>query len=105
MLFTLPQVTITKVCFLPTNLPQDAFPLGEIVLGTESEGFSVEEGSSHDVGSGDSSFILNTPTRSYPFLAETAEEKLSWIAVLRAAIEMAHTFAGPLTPVEPYGDD
>ena len=85
--------------------PTDAFPLGEIILGTEAESFSVEEGSSHDTGSSDSSFILNTPIRSYPFLAETPEEKLSWIAVLRASIEKAHTFAGPLTPIDTYGDD
>eukprot|EP00731_Ephydatia_muelleri_P029286 Em0020g930a len=85
--------------------PTDAFPLGEIILGTEAEGFGVEEGSSHDTGSSDSSFILNTPTRSYPFLAETPEEKLSWIAVLRASIEKAHTFAGPFTSIDSYGDD
>ena len=43
-----------------------------------------------ELGGGENAFVLNTPTRTYPLLAETAEEKHSWLAVLRAAIERAN---------------
>jgi len=41
----------------------------------------------YELGGGENAFVLNTPLRTYPLLAETAEEKMSWIAVLRAAID------------------
>ena len=66
---------------------QDAFPLGEIIMGNASDGFSVDENAPYDLGGGENAFVLNTPLRTYPLLAETSEEKVSWIAVLRAAIE------------------
>lgn len=47
----------------------------------------MEESAPAELGGGENSFILNTPTRTFPLLAETTEEKLSWLAVLRAAIE------------------
>ena len=44
-----------------------------------------------ELGGGENAFVLNTPTRTYPLLAETAEEKHSWLAVLRAGIEIANS--------------
>ena len=67
---------------------QDAFPLGEIILGSSSEGFSVDETAPPELGGGENAFMLNTPTRTYPLLAETSDEKLSWIATLNEAIEV-----------------
>ncbi|XP_003385504.1 PREDICTED: arf-GAP with dual PH domain-containing protein 1-like [Amphimedon queenslandica] len=67
--------------------PTDPFPLGEIVLGNPSEGYSVDESAPHELGAGENAFILNTPTRTFPLLAETSEDKLSWLTVLRAALE------------------
>ena len=61
--------------------------MGEIILGTPSEGFSVDETAPPELGGGENSFVLNTPTRTFPLLAETSEEKISWLAVLRASIE------------------
>ena len=59
------------------------------MIGTESEGFTVDENAPIELGGGENAFVLNTPTRAYPLLAEIAEEKHGWIAVLRAAIEKA----------------
>lgn len=62
--------------------------MGEIVLGTTTEGFSVDETAPLELGGGENAFVLNTPTRTFPLLAETSDEKLSWLAVLRAALEI-----------------
>lgn len=56
-------------------------------MGNTSAGFFVEEVAPPEIGGGENAFMLNTPTRTFPLLAETSEEKVSWIAVLRAAIE------------------
>ncbi len=70
---------------------QDAFPLGEVVIGSSGEGFSVDENAPDDLGGGEGAFVLNTTTRTFPLLAETPEEKHSWVHVLREAIERAGT--------------
>ena len=85
-------VSLTIILLLIININtstpiQDAFPLGEIIMGNASDGFSVDENAPYELGGGENAFILNTPLRTYPLLAETSEEKVSWIAVLRAAIE------------------
>ena len=63
-------------------------------MGTTGEGFSVDESAPYELGGGENAFVLNTPTRTYPLLAETSEEKHSWIAVLRAAIEQSSKSTG-----------
>ena len=68
---------------------QDAFPLGEVVIGTAEEGFSVDENAPDDLGGGESAFIFNATTRTYPLLAETTEEKHAWVDVLRQVIATA----------------
>lgn len=78
-----------EFCYVFLHLSKDAFPLGEIVLGTETEGFSVDETAPYDLGVGENGFVLNTPNRIYPLQAATAEEKLDWIATFRAAFEKA----------------
>jgi len=82
--------------------PTDAFPLGEIILGNASEGFSVDEVAPYELGGGENAFVLNTPLRTYPLLAETAEEKMSWIAVLRAAIDKTSCLANGGSVSETY---
>lgn len=74
--------------FVPYSL-QDPFPLGEIMLGTETEGFSVDESAPYDLGVGENGFVLNTPNRIYPLQAITSEEKHDWIATLRKVITRA----------------
>lgn len=71
--------------------PTDAFPLGEIIIDASSEGFSVDEQAPDELGGGENAFVLNTPTRTFPLLAETAHEKLMWIEALRDAIEKSRT--------------
>lgn len=78
--------TQTGLCFF---VLKDAFPLGEVVIGPASEGFSVDENAPDDLGGGEGAFVFNTTTRTYPLLAETPEEKQSWVQVLRESIDMA----------------
>ena len=59
------------------------------MLGTETEGFSVDESAPYDLGVGENGFVLNTPNRIYPLQAATSEDKLDWIATFRAAIDQA----------------
>ncbi len=60
-----------------------------MVIGSQSEGFSVDENAPDDLGGGEGAFVFNTTTRTYPLLAETLEEKHSWVQVLRETIDMA----------------
>ncbi len=71
--------------------PQDAFPLGEIVIDASSDGFSVDENAPDELGGGENAFVLNTPTRTFPLLSETADEKEQWVTALRDAIELSRT--------------
>ena len=84
---------------------KDAFPLGEIILGRPKEGFSVDETAPPELGGGENAFVLNTPTRTFPLLSETSEDKISWLAVLRSAIENPpFDFESPRT-VDSYGSE
>lgn len=65
---------------------KDAFPLGEVIIGSNNEGFSVDENAPDDLGGGENAFVFNATTRTYPLLAETTEEKHEWVKVLRRAI-------------------
>ena len=56
-------------------------------MGSPSEGFSVDETAPPELGGGENAFVLNTPTRTFPLLAETSDEKISWLAVIRSSIE------------------
>lgn len=76
-------------CFDNSSPSQDAFPLGEVVIGSGSEGFSVDENAPDDLGGGENAFVFNATTRTYPLLAETTEEKHVWVEVLRQAIHTA----------------
>ena len=59
------------------------------MLGTETDGFSVDESAPYELGVGENGFVLNTPNRIYPLQAATAEDKLDWIATLRVMIDRA----------------
>lgn len=49
----------------------------------------MDENAPLELGGGENAFVLNTPIRTYPLLAETAEEKHGWIAMIRAAVGRA----------------
>lgn len=63
--------------------------MGEVVIGSAGEGFSVDENAPDDLGGGESAFVFNATTRTYPLLAETIEEKHAWVDVLRKVIATA----------------
>ena len=68
---------------------QDASPLGEILLGSESEGFHLLDHGSKQLSGGDCCFTLVTPVRPYDLIPvpETPEEKQSWMVELQKTIE------------------
>ena len=84
---------------------QDAFPLGEIIVGSSSEGFSVDENAPDELGGGENAFVFNTSTRTYPLLAETIEEKQDWISALRGAIELSATLTNGYSLTATYTSD
>ena len=49
----------------------------------------MDESAPSDLLGGENAFVLNTPMRTYPLLAETSDDKHAWIAVMRAAIDFA----------------
>lgn len=60
-----------------------------MIIGSSSEGFSVDENAPDDLGGGENAFVFNATTRTYPLLAETKDEKHVWVEVLRQAIDTA----------------
>lgn len=54
----------------------------------------MDETAPADFGGGDNAFIFNATTRTYPLLAETAEEKHVWVEVLSRAILNAKSCNG-----------
>jgi hypothetical protein len=69
--------------------PLAANPLGEILLGSASQGYGVNEECPPEFNGGEYAFELLTPIRSFPLIPEpqNAEEKGSWIKCLKGAIE------------------
>lgn len=49
----------------------------------------MDENAPDDLGGGENAFVFNATTRTYPLLAETTEEKHTWVEVLRQAIRTA----------------
>lgn len=79
---------------------KDAYPKGEIFLGNHSDGFSVgegaEPGSVYKVRDQGFSFHLKTPTRSFWFSAERADDRDEWMRLLNVVLER------PMTPQDFY---
>ncbi|CAH1274121.1 ADAP1 [Branchiostoma lanceolatum] len=77
--------------------PLDAYPKGEIFLGHKSDGYKALEGvppGKQDVGN---SFTIRTPGRDYLLGAETEEERVEWMDVLRKV------FDRPISPQDSTG--
>lgn len=62
---------------------QDANPLGEIILGTAADKFSVDE----EPIAGEYSFTLHTPFRDFPLIADGSEEKMQWVKAFQSVFE------------------
>jgi len=71
---------------------QDAYPKGEVFIGSSDRGFSVAEGLSSvnakDPGYG---FTLKTPERHYHFSADSRQEMHEWMSVLGRLLSSAMT--------------
>ena len=78
-----------SVCFAAICFAQDANPLGEILLGSASQGYGINEECPPEYNGGEYAFELLTPIRSFPLIPEPqkSEEKASWIECLKSAIE------------------
>lgn len=64
----------------------DAFPKGEIPIGSQEQGFAVRVGVPPGQKDQGFSFTLKTPERRYFFSAETAAERSDWVELLRSLI-------------------
>ena len=71
---------------------QDAFPKGEIYLGTKEKGFAVREGVPPGMKDPGYSFTLKTPDRHFHFSAEAEDDQKEWVAILKQVLQM------PLSP-------
>ena len=72
---------------------QDATPLGEIILGTAADKFSVDE----EPMAGECSFTLHTPFRDFPLIAENNDEKMEWVKAFQMVFEKLEM----MTPTSP----
>ena len=76
------------------NVFQDAYPKGEIYIGTRETGFIVREGVPPGAKSQPYCFTLKTPDRNFNLAAETRDEQTDWIQTLRRVI------SEPMSPHE-----
>jgi len=87
ILFQEPEfATCSDLCFcydLIQFFLQDANPLGEIILGTTADKFSVDE----EPLAGEYSFTLHTPFRDFPLIADNSEEKMQWVKAFQSVLE------------------
>ena len=62
---------------------QDAYPRGEVFIGSKDRGFSVvagiSSGNARDPGFG---FTLKTPDRHYHFSADSQQDRHEWMLVI-----------------------
>ena len=73
---------------------QDATPLGEIILGTTADKFTVDEESL----AGEYSFTLHTPFRDFPLIAESQEEKEQWVKAFQLVFGHIMDTMLPMSP-------
>ena len=71
---------------------QDAFPKGEIFIGTKDKGFAVRDGVTPGVKDVGYTFTLKTTDRDYNFSAETDEDMRDWVLIIKSVISK------PLSP-------
>lgn len=73
---------------------QDANPLGEIILGTAIDKFSVDK----EPMAGECSFTLHTPFRDFPLIAESNDEKMQWVKAFQLVFEKLEELVAPTSP-------
>ena len=73
-------------------MSQDAFPKGEIFIGFNEEGYKLRDGVPVEIKDPGHTFTLKTPSRGFHFSAESMEEKMEWLDVIRRVVTT------PLTP-------
>ncbi|KAI1292247.1 Arf-GAP with dual PH domain-containing protein 1 [Halotydeus destructor] len=74
-----------KLMYLDSR--HDAFPLGEIYLGENSEGYTVSKGGDTNSKTYPHGLVLMTPERTWHFGSETEEDRDSWIEALNRVIQ------------------
>eukprot|EP00918_Siedleckia_nematoides_P033549 GHVU01072868.1.p1 GENE.GHVU01072868.1~~GHVU01072868.1.p1 ORF type:complete len:326 (-),score=36.91 GHVU01072868.1:1703-2605(-) len=74
--------------------PLNAFPKGEIYLGTRDERFGVLKGAPPGIKEVNYCFTLKTPERKFVFSTDSYEDRDDWIAAINSMLE------SPMTPRE-----
>lgn len=88
-------------------LLQAAYPLGELVLGSPTEGYWVDEITPDGIECTTSTFMLHVPERArggYPLQAPDVASKKQWISVLTDVIESTRATPEVVTYL-PYSYD
>ena len=87
---------------------QDAFALGEVILGSNSGGFYVDEVLPPKFKDTAFGFMLHTPGREnggFPLLAETEESKKAWMEALQRVIAMVIEPSDESVAIDTYEED
>lgn len=89
---------------------QAAYPLGELVLGSPTEGYWVDEIIPDGIEHTTSTFMLHVPERArggYPLQAPDVASKKHWISVLTDVIESTRATPEVITylPYSSYDND
>lgn len=77
---------------------QDPFPLGEIALGTNAQGFGITDTVPRHLSDQQYVFMLKVPSRSgggFPLMAETEQSKKQWMEALQASINGTPLLSSP----------
>ena len=101
-------VTINCEFSLSRLILQDAFALGEVILGSRSEGFYVDELLPQKFKDTMFAFMLHTPGRvngGFHIYAENEDSKKAWMEALQGVIDGAVEPADQSVAVVTYEED
>jgi hypothetical protein len=95
-------------CLRYYSTPRAAFPVGELVLGSPSEGYWVDEVVPDGIENNTCTFMLHVPDRlrgGYPLVAPDTASKKQWMSVLTDVIDSTRATPQVMHRLPPPYDD